>query len=232
MADNFPWLKPKGSIAVEVACADERREIERLRLEVAWLRASRKRLALAAEAERREIERALHEGVQQELVALAADLELADGMVDADPVAAKALLAEAGHEAQRAIEAARGLADRIHPPLIETGGLRAALRSVAAIADIPIRIDVAAGTTCPPEIASTVYFCCVEVLAHVGAGPSVTMSLSSEHGTLDFEIVADGDLDPVGLPLRDRVEALGGRLTIGSGSDGRTRVSGSFPLVG
>lgn len=209
-----------------------RRELDGLRLEVANLRESRKRLVLAADAERRSIERALHEGVQQQLVGLAANLELAAGSVDADPAAAKRLLAEMRRDAQQALEETRKLAHRIYPPLLEAGGLGAALRSAAVSADVPTRIDVAVGTACPPEIAGLVYFCCLGVLERAAAGTPVAVTVRNEEGALAFEVVAGCDVDAERLPLRDRVEALGGRLTIRSRPGHQTRVAGSLPLQG
>lgn len=207
-------------------------ELDALRLEVAELRASRKRLAFTTDAERRSIERALHEGVQQLLVALAANLELAALSIDGDPAATRRLLAEIGDDARQALEETRNLADRIYPPLLEAGGLVAALRSAAARADVRTRIDLAPGTTCPPEIAGVVYFCCLDVLERAAASTPVTVSVRNEEGAVAFEVVAECDVDEEGLPLRDRVEAFGGRVTITEGSGGEITVAGSLPLSG
>jgi len=207
-------------------------ELDALRLEVAELRASRKRLAITTDAERRSIERALHEGVQQLLVALAANLELAAGSIDGDPAATKELLAEIGDDARQALEETRKLADRIYPPLLEAGGLVAALRSAAASAGVPTRIDVAAGTTCPPEIAGAVYFCCLDVLERAEAGTPATISVRNEEGAVAFEVVAECDVAEERPPLRDRVEALGGRVTIRPRSGRQIGVAGSLPLSG
>ena len=88
---------------------------------------------------------------------------------------------------------------------------------------------------CPPEVASTVYFCCVEALERVGAGADATVSVREDEGAVVFEIVADGGpgFANAGEDLtaaRDRVEALGGRLTIASEPGDSTRVAGSLPL--
>ena len=208
------------------------RQLDGLRRKVDDLRASRRRLAVADDAERRNIERALHDDVQQHLVGLAADLELAAGSVDADPAAAKHLLAGMGRDVQQALEDARRLAHRIYPPLLEAGGLVPALRSAAAIADVPTHIDVETGPGYPPEIAGMVYYCCLRVLEHVGAGTPVTVIVRSDERTLGFEVVADCDFDAERLPLRDRVEALGGRLSFASEPGHRTRLVGSVPLSG
>jgi signal transduction histidine kinase len=195
------------------------------------LRASRGRLILAADADRRMIERDLHDGPQQHLVALAANLQLAAGLVDGDPVAAKKLLEEMEHDVQQALDEMRKLADRIYPPLLEAGGFAAALRSAAMIANVPTRIDVVAGTAYRPEIAGAVYFCCSEVLETAAAGTSAAVTVRDEDGALAFEVVADGaDVDADLSRLRDRVEALGGHLTIRSLAGRGIRVAGSLPL--
>jgi signal transduction histidine kinase len=218
-------------VAVGGRRADEARGIDELRNEVSELRASRRRLALATDAERRELERELHDGVQQQLVGLAAHLELAAGSVDADPHEAKRLLGELGREMRRALEDARRLAHRIYPPMLETGGLSAALRAAAVGANVPVRIDVPADITLPPEIASALYRCGLDVLERAGPGTSVVVEVRGEGDALAFEIVADGDVGPQPLGVRDGIEALGGRLVVGSES-GRTRVAGSLPLSG
>ncbi|HEU5212404.1 MAG TPA: histidine kinase, partial [Gaiellaceae bacterium] len=109
-----------------------RESLDRLRLEVGELRASRKRLVLAADADRRKIERELHEGPQQDLVAVAANLQLASRLVEDDPAAAKALLDEMRRDVREALDVTRKLADRVYPPLLDDGGLGVALRSAAA----------------------------------------------------------------------------------------------------
>ena len=106
-----------------------------------------------------------------------------------------------------------------------------ALRSAAASANVPVRIDVALGAACPPEIAGAVYFCCLVLLEGVEAGTPVAIRVGDESGTLSFEIVAEGGVDAERLSIRDRVEALGGQLTI-EGSGDQTRAVGSLPLPG
>jgi signal transduction histidine kinase len=215
---------------VEARQVDVVRELDRMRAEIAGLRASRKRLALTDDAARRRIERDLHEGVQQHLVALAANLQLAAGLLDADPTAAKTLLEEVGRDVQQAMDETGKLAHRIYPPLLEAGGLAAALRSAAVSANAPTRIDVEAGAAYPPEVAGAVYFCCLEVLERAAGAPA-TVTVRDEGGALAFEVFADcANSDAELLGLRDRVEALGGRLTIRSESGRRTRVAGSLPL--
>ena len=141
-----------------------------MRREIEELRASRNRLALVADAERRDIERALHEGVQQDLVGLAANLEVAAGSVDSDPTAARALLDELQREARRALTEMQELAHRIFPPLLEAGGLVAELRTAASRARVPTRIDVDVDVVSPPEIAGAVYFCALDAFERAPTG--------------------------------------------------------------
>jgi signal transduction histidine kinase len=212
-------------ITLDARQADAARELDRLRVEIAELRASRTRLALAHDADRRAIEHDLHEGVQQHLVALAAKLQLA-----ADPVFATKLLEEMRSDVQQALDEAARLAHRIYPPLLEAGGLAAALRSAAVIADAPTRIKVESSVDFPPDVAGAVYFCWLEVLEWAAEGSPAAVTVRDEGGALAFEVVADcTDSEAELVGLRDRVEALGGRLTIRAES-GQTRVVGSFPF--
>jgi signal transduction histidine kinase len=222
-----------GLEAQEVEALQE--SLDRLRGEIDQLRASRKRIARAAEADRRNLERELHDGPQQELVSVAVNLQLARGLVDVDPAAAKELLDQVRRDVKHALDQTRLLADRIYPPLLEAGGLRVALRSAAATVGVPTRVQVSAGAGFPPEVASTVYFCCVTALERVRAGANATVTVREEEGAVVFEIVADGGVGfaNAGEDLtaaRDRVEALGGQLTIASEPADRTRVAGSLPL--
>jgi signal transduction histidine kinase len=194
------------------------------------LRASRRRLVLAADADRRTLERELHDGVQQQLVALAVNLQLAAQALAADPATAKTLLDELGRDVQQALDQAGQLAQRLYPPLLDAGGLAAALRSAAMSVGIRVTLDVRPGVSYPPEIAAAVYWCCLEALEHAGAGAHAAVTVRDEDGAVAFEVVADalaGELDRVS----DRVEALGGRLTIRPEPGGGTTVSGSLPLA-
>lgn len=222
----------RGSIALGDRQADDMRALDGLRVESDHLRASRKRLALAADAERRGFERSLHDGVQQQLVGLATNLELAAGSVDADPAAAKELLAEMARDIQDAMDQTRELAERIYPPQLEVGGLVVALRSAAADANVRARIEIARDQTYPPEVAGAMYFCCRELLENVSAGATVTITAQSDGGALAFDIAVDGDLHADRSLLGDRIEALGGRCAIKPETGHLTRVIGSLPLSG
>jgi signal transduction histidine kinase len=221
------------SITLESEQTQTRRdELERLRAEVAELHASRVRLVLAADADCRRIERDLHEGAQQHLVALAVNLQLAGPLVHANPAAARALLEEMERDVQQALDETARLAERIHPPLPEAGGLGAVLRSAAVSAGIPASVDIAAGSSYAPEISRTVYVCWLGALESAGDEAPATGTVREEDGALRFEFVAAGAplAAAAGDRLRDRVEALGGRLTVESDAGRGTRMFGSLPL--
>jgi signal transduction histidine kinase len=220
MAENFPESTREG----ELAAGDN--EVAGLRTEVAELRASRERLVMASDAERRLLERELHGGVQQHLVALSVRLQLAASTLDSDPAAAKALLEETSRDVQDALDEAARLAQRIYAPLLELG-LAAALRAAVVSAGVTASVDVSAGSGWPPEVLHTVYACWLEALEHADdAGPAITVR--EDDGALAFEVVRDApgaELDA----LRDRVDALGGTVRVEAESGGGVRVSGSLP---
>ena len=185
---------------------------------------------LAGDDERRTIERALHDGLQQRLVGLAANLELAAASADADPAATMARLATMREHVQQALEESRQLAHRIFPPLLEAGGLRPALRAAAADARVRVEFDGKEPAS-PPEITAAIYFCGVDVFERAGVGSSVTITLRSEDTKLSFEVLVDRDLGTGWLPpSRDRIDALGGQLDIDHPPGEGTRIVGSLPL--
>jgi signal transduction histidine kinase len=165
--------------------------------------------------------------VQQHLVALAVNLQNAAGLADTDPAAAKTLLEEMSGDVQQALEETARLAQRIYPPLLEAGGLGAALRAAVVSAGLRAPVGVTANADHPQEVARAVYFCCLEILEC--ADSPATVAVRDDQGAVVFDVVVSGltaDLDHV----HDRVEALGGELTIHSEPGGGIRVSGSVPL--
>ncbi len=208
------------------------RKVERLEREVADVGSSRKRLVAAADSDRRAIERALHDGVQQHLVALAVNLRRLAGLVDEDPAAAKTLLEKLALDVRQALDDTAQLAERVYPPLLEARGLASALRSAAEAAGITASVKVPAGARYPPEITAAAYWCCVEALSSAAAGTQATVSVLDAHGPLTFEVGLTADhTGERFVRVRDRVEALGGRVTVEETPDGRTRVVGSLPLT-
>jgi signal transduction histidine kinase len=205
--------------------------VERLQTEVAELRKSRRRLAEAAQADRRTIERSLHDGVQQQLVALAIDLRRLAALVDRDPDAAKPLLDEMATNIRVALDETTKLSQRIYPPLLDGRGLASALRSAAESAGVAALVDVPAHADYPPEITETVYSSCVEALSSASRGSQATVSVFDADGVLTFEVAVVGH-HPEGrlARLRDRIEALDGRVSVDDGHDGGSRVHGWLPL--
>ena len=186
---------------------------------------------MAADADRQRLERDLHEGVQQHLVALAVSVQLADSLLESDPVAAKTLLKEIGLDLQHALDEAAQLAQRIYAPLLELGGFGAALRFAAVSAGVPASVEVSAGAGYPPEIMHTVYSCWLDALQRRRGETPPAIAVREEGGALTFEIVRDADRPDAGLDsLRDRVEALGGRLKVESQPGHGVRVYGWLPL--
>jgi signal transduction histidine kinase len=186
-------------------------------------------LFVAAAAERRRIERDLHEGVQQHLVAFSVNLQLARELMDADPAAAKTLLAEIARDVQQAVEETAQLVQRIYPPLDEIS-LATTLRSAAVREGVRASVDVVARERYASEIAVALYWSWLDVLEQVGDGASAALQVRVDDGALEFELVADSDqLDTALERLHDRVEALGGRVRIRVEPGPRTRVNGSVP---
>jgi signal transduction histidine kinase len=205
------------------------------------LRDARARIIAAADDERRRIERDLHDGAQQRLVALSLTLGMAESRLASDPQAAAPLIAEARKEAQLAVQELRELASGIHPALLSERGLAPALDALAARAPVPTTVDGVPEQRLAPAVEATVYFVTAEALTNVAkyAGAmSAGVSLSIEHGRLRLLVRDDGaggaNLEAgTGLRgLRDRVEALDGRLDIDSPPGLGTTVIAEIPLGG
>ena len=205
------------------------RELEHLRVQVEELRAALKRLVVSADADRSRVERELHDGVQQDLIALAVNLQLAGQA--ADPAAAKTLIDEMGRDVQQALDKTSLLARRIYPATLEAEGIGTLLRSAAASAGAPASVDVAAPSNYPPEVVMTLYLCWLHMLACGTAETEASIRVRESDDVLTFEIIGDTACANVDLDyLLDRVEALGGRLALTSGSGDGARISGSLPL--
>jgi signal transduction histidine kinase len=187
----------------------------------------RRRFVLSADADRRAIERELHGGVHQHLVALAVSLQLLERAVDSDPGAAKPLLEEMKRDVRQALDETARLAQRIYPSTLELGGLGVLLRSAAVSAGVPATVEVVADSSYPPEVVMTVYLWWLALLAR---SDEATIRVREAEDALTFELVGtapgDGDLEA----LQDRVDALGGRLTIAAEAGGAVRATGSMPL--
>jgi signal transduction histidine kinase len=212
-----------------------------LRTAMSDLQESRHRIAEAADLERARIERDLHDGAQQRLVALRIRLELAEELLSTDPGAGLRLVRQLGPEAEAALEELRALAHGVYPPLLADRGLVDALRSVALQAALPVDVTAAGVTRQPIEIESAAYFTCVEAaqnaLRHAHGATGVGIRLRQADDRLHFDVSDDGcGFRPsvaTGHGLRnmhDRIEAVGGHLTVEAEPGRGTRVTGSVPL--
>jgi signal transduction histidine kinase len=208
-----------------------------LRARVEALQASRDRAVDSAEAERRRIERDLHDGAQQRLVALAMDLGMARAKLETDPAAATALVGEAHEEAKRALAELRDLARGIHPAVLADRGLDAAISALAARSPVPVGVDVTAGRL-PGPVESTAYFVVAEALTNAAkhaVASEIGVRITRHRDLLIVEVIDDGigGADPTeGTGLRglaDRVAAVDGHLTITSPAGGPTVVRAELP---
>lgn len=205
------------------------------------LEVSRRRIAEAADLERVRIERDLHDGAQQRLVALRIRLGLAAELLASDPGVGVEEVRELGYEAERALEELRSFAHGVYPPLLTDRGLPEALRSIGAQPPMPVHVVATGVARHPIEIESAVYFTCVEALQnaakHAVGASGVWITLSQTRDRLRFEVRDDGPgfiLDGhAGRGLRnmhDRIQAIGGDLTVEPNPGHGTRVVGSVRL--
>jgi signal transduction histidine kinase len=202
------------------------------------LRASRRRIVTAQDERAKQLERNIHDGAQQQLVALAVKLRLAEQAVDRDAGAAKELLASLHADADDALENLRDLARGIFPPLLADKGLAAALEAQARRAAVPITIEADGIGRFPQEVESAVYFSCLEALQNVAKyaeATRATIVLTESDGSLRFTVTDDGKgFDPsstgygTGLQgIEDRLDAIGGSLEVTSAPGQGTSVVGT-----
>jgi signal transduction histidine kinase len=201
------------------------------------LRESRRRIVSAQDERARALERNIHDGAQQQLVALSVQLRLTEGMVDRDPAKARELLADLQARTVETLEDLRDLARGIYPPLLADKGLPAALEAQARKSPLPVAVHPDGVGRYGPDVESAVYFCCLEALNNVAKyaeATSVEIRLAQVDGELRFEVVDDGrGFDPVseaagtGLQgMADRLDAIGGTFELRSAPGKGTTVVG------
>jgi signal transduction histidine kinase len=206
------------------------------------LRASRQRLVAAQDEERRKIERNIHDGAQQQLVALAVKLRLAENVAKREEAAKTGeMLGDLQVDTTDALETLRDLARGIYPPLLADKGLAAALEAQAQKGTIPTAVHAHGIDRYPMEIEAAVYFCSLEALQNVGKyakASTATIRVAEEDGHLTFEVADDGlGFDPdatgrgTGLQgMTDRLDAIDGTLEVRSAPGRGTRVTGRVRL--
>jgi signal transduction histidine kinase len=206
------------------------------------LKSSRQRIVTTQDAERRRLERNIHDGAQQHLVALAVRLGLIRGMLAKDPGRAAAMLGDLRAEVSDAIETLSSLALGIYPPVLEELGIAAALESQARAGTLPVTVSADGVDRQPIETEAAVYFCCLEAIqnaAKYAHASRVDVRIGHEGANLTFEVRDDGvGFDPAaaragsGLQgMADRLSALGGSVEITSTPGVGTVVTGRVPAV-
>jgi len=215
---------------------------EELLAQLDELQESRKRLVTAQDEERRKIERNIHDGAQQQLVAMAIKLNLAQSLARKDPGRTDEMLSQLKVEAQDALENLRDLARGIYPPLLADQGLVAALTSQARKSPVPVTVEADGIGRFPQDAEAAVYFCTLEALQNVAKyaqASGATVHLSRTDGQLEFEVTDDGvGFDPTvkrygtgTQGMADRLAALGGELVVTSSPGSGTKVTGRIPIA-
>jgi signal transduction histidine kinase len=223
LAEERELVQTAGAAAA-LTLRNERLDAE-LRAKVAELRASRSRIVQAGFEQRRRLERDLHDGAQQRLMALGIDLRMVRERIEHDPQGAAELLDESLHELNEATAELRELARGIHPAVLTNRGLHAALKGLASRSPVPVELLQTPADRLPPSVESAVYFVVAEALtnaARYSRAQTVTVGVVRDNGHVDVEVRDDGvggaDADQ-GSGLRglgDRVAALDGRLELTS----------------
>jgi signal transduction histidine kinase len=225
--------------AASLTLENERLQAE-LRARLVELQASRARLVEATDAERRRIERDLHDGTQQRLVSIAMSLGLLETKLPGDATAARPLVRETREALVVALAELRELTHGINPPLLTERGLPAALDELCRRAGLPTRLDVALDRRLPDQVESAAYFVASEALTNAAKhshGSEVRVTASDEGRSLTVEVADDGiggatTAGGSGLRgLADRVEALGGRFTVSSPPGRGTTLRAEIPCA-
>ncbi len=215
--------------------------LEQLRHQADELQASRARIVVAADAERRRIERDLHDGAQQYLVAIAVKARLIQQLARTDPARGVALTQDLTRDVESALDELRTLARGIYPPMLSSGGLGEALAAACHRMPIPVRLEAERVGRYSPELEAAVYYCCLEALQnaskHAGDGTTAILKIWEEGGALHFEVDDDGagfdsahgSLGAGLTNMSDRLGAVGGTLRIESAPGAGTHVHGAVP---
>jgi signal transduction histidine kinase len=236
--NDEPELLAATTAAAGIALENARLHVE-LRARLEELRGSRARIVEAGDKERQRLERNLHDGAQQRLIALSLELSLLEEQLDGN-VGATAQLDQARREIATSLDELREVARGIHPAVVSGHGLAIALEQLTALAPVPVRLQVEIDGRLPEALEVAAYYLVSESLANVGKyaqASSVTVEVSRVNGHVLVEVSDDGiggadtDLGSGLRGLADRVEALGGRLRIWSPDGGGTRVRAEIPCA-
>jgi signal transduction histidine kinase len=224
-----------------LATVEHQRVTARLVASLTELEDSRKRIARAADLERSRIERDLHDGAQQRLIGLRIKLSLAEELGQTDPAAGVEAVHELGTEVDLTLEELRSLARGVYPSLLSDRGLVDSLRSAMSESPLPVHVVTQGLSRQPLEVETAVYFACLEAsqnaIKHARGATGLWISLWQDR-VLGFEVRDDGGgfMPETGASnggmrnMRDRVESVGGRLTVDSAPGDGTRILGAVPL--
>jgi len=220
LKDETRFVRAAGALAL--SSLENQRLAAKVDASLIELRESRARIQAAADTERQRIERDLHDGAQQRLVALRIRLGLAADAMREDPARGRQIVRELGDEAEAALEEVRSLAQGVYPSLLADEGLAEALKALGRRSTPAARVAADGVGRFPPEIESAVYFCCLEALQnvakHAAGTRSVAIALHAD-GALTFEVRDDGSgFDRAAIrpgfgftSMHDRIAAVGGR---------------------
>ena len=222
---------------------EQEAEVHRLNVELharlEELAASRARIVTAGDVERRRLERNLHDGAQQRIVALSLSIRVALSKLDKDPAAARAVLEDAGEEVSLALDELRELARGLHPAVLTNRGLPAAVEALAGRAPVAVELAEMPDERLPAPVEAAAYYLIAEALTNVAkyaAATTVRVRVVAGDGSVTVEVTDDGvgGADPAGgsglRGLADRVEALGGSLEVHSPAGDGTSLRGTLPL--
>jgi signal transduction histidine kinase len=236
---DAPDLVEAVGAAAGLALENERLQAD-MRARLAELRSSRARMVDAADAERRRLERNLHDGTQQRLVSISMALGLAESKLGSDPQTAGAILGEARQALGVALQQLREFSQGIHPGILSERGLGPALQELVYLAPMSIELSVPADGRLPQPVEAAAYYVVAEALANVAkyaSADAVSVRVLRRNGSAIVEVADDGSggADPArGSGLRglsDRVEALGGTLALESPAGRGTRLRAEIPCV-
>jgi len=216
--------------------------LDELRHQADELRESRARIVASGDAERRRVERDLHDGAQQHLVALAVNLRLARDIITDDPEAGGEMLAQMAEDIQATIRELRELAHGIYPPLLADNGLGEALRAAGNRSTLPVTVTTDGIGRYSQGVETAIYFCCLEALQNAAkhaAGATVAVRLREESGGLLFSVSDDGPgFDAARargghgfVNMSDRLGAIGGTVRWESQPGHGSTISGSVPII-